>query len=62
MSGLNIAGAKDGFYRNLDTMSTENQETELRMYCNQHPLDSFTNAVIYLYGEFDSEEYKPKSK
>jgi hypothetical protein len=47
MSGANVAGR---VLRDLAGRSLENQEAHIRSYCDNHPLSSYAEAVLSLYG------------
>jgi hypothetical protein len=51
MSGLNAAALEkyDGTSRDLSSISNEEQQQRLRLYCNEHPLAVYVSAVYDLY-------------
>jgi len=50
MSGLNFAiFIRGGLYKDLAALSNEQQQTDIRNYCDQHPLVQYREAVLNLY-------------
>ena len=50
MSGLNsMSLLEHGTSRDLESMPTENQQQQLRDYCNAHPLAPYDQGVMHLY-------------
>jgi hypothetical protein len=59
MSGLNVASMlTGGMYHDLAALSTEQQRTYLRQYCDQHPLVDWRDTVTSLYNTFPISKIK----
>ncbi len=57
MSGMNAFAAGGHMSaRELRGMSTEAQESFIRAYCNDHPLEEYFRAVLKLYGSLPFEK------
>ena len=53
MSGLNAAQIDaNGNSVNLNSMTTEEQQSAIRSYCNAHPLAPYIHAIMDLYQRF----------
>jgi hypothetical protein len=51
-----------GNQRFLYAMSMEDQMSELRAYCDKHPLEKYLNAVIERYGQLNRKDYSTDKK
>jgi hypothetical protein len=50
MSGLNVAGGASGRdVKDLAGTKTKDEESEIRNYCDQHPMSDLATAVMQLY-------------
>jgi hypothetical protein len=58
MSGMNIS-LPPGQYRDLQAMTVEAQEQDLRNYCDEHPVADFAKAVLDLYLKLPLKKYTP---
>jgi len=57
MSGLNMA-LSTGERKNLAGKPIEEEQSILRQYCNDHPLDDFYRAVYNLYSDLPNSRGK----
>ena len=51
MSGLNLNAGKEK-RRDLSALKIDDQERQLRHYCDKHPLKEFLYAAVDLYTQF----------
>jgi hypothetical protein len=55
ISGLNYDGVKeDGSYRDLHSLTVDEQKNVLITYCRQHPDEQFMGAIGALYSALDT--------
>jgi len=62
MSGLNVKELANGQYRDLQAMTIEAQEQNLRSYCDEHPLAQLVKGVIDLYLKLPMKKYPKPSQ
>ena len=53
MTGVNLSiSGQTGNHKNLDTKSSDDQMTDIRRYCDAHPLGFYLDAAMDLFHNF----------